>query len=62
MAWLAIDYIDLGEFNKAVDIMEIMYENRDPGVTYMTTWGGYEQMKNNPRYIALLKKMNLPLP
>ena len=62
MAWLAIDYIDLGEFNKAVDIMEIMYENRDPGVTYMTTWGGYEQMKDNPGYIILLKKMNLPLP
>ena len=62
MGWLAIDYIDIGEFNKAVEIMEIMYVNRDPGVTYMTTWGGYEQMKDNPRYIALLKKMNLPLP
>jgi TolB-like protein len=62
MAWLAIDYIDIGEFNKAVEIMEIMYENRDPGVTYLTTWGGYEQMKDNPRYIALLKRMKLPLP
>jgi len=61
-AWLTIDYIDIGEFDKAVEIMEISYENRDPAVTYISTGGSYEQLINNPRYIALLKKMNLPLP
>jgi tetratricopeptide (TPR) repeat protein len=62
MGWLAINYIEIGEFDKAVETMEIMYENKDPGTTYMTTWGGYEQLIENPRYITLLKKMNLPLP
>lgn len=62
LATLAVDYIDLGEFNKAVDVMEILYVSKDAQAPYMTTWGGYEQMKNNSRYIALLKKMNLPLP
>ena len=59
---LTTDYIKIGEFNKAVELMEIIYENRDSGLTYMTTWGSYEQMKDNPGYISLLKKMNLPLP
>jgi tetratricopeptide (TPR) repeat protein len=62
LATLVVDYIDIGAYNKAMDIMEIMYENKDPQLPYMTTWGNYERMKNNPRYITLLKKMNLPLP
>jgi tetratricopeptide (TPR) repeat protein len=62
LATLVVDYIDIGDFNKAVETMEIMYENKDPQLPYMTTWGGYEQMKDNPRYITLLKRMKLPLP
>ena len=62
LATLALDYINVGKFNKAMDVMEYMYKIKDPQLPYMTTWGNYERMKDNPRYITLLKKMSLPLP
>ena len=56
-------YLEIKEYNKAMDWLEKGYEIHSPGMPYM---GGfvrnYEQLRENPRYLALLKKMNLPLP
>ncbi len=53
----AIRYIKLGEYDKAMDYIEQSYENRD--TPYITTnMNYYEQLKDNPRYIELLRKMN----
>lgn len=55
--------LELGNYDKAMDYFEKAYEIHHPNLPY---FGGlandYEQLRENPRYIALLKKMNLPLP
>ena len=54
-------YIMLENYDKAMDYIEEAYENRNMGTAYIATnLNLYNQLKDNPRYIALLKKMNLP--
>jgi TolB-like protein len=59
----ALRYIDLNDYEKAMDCLEEEYEIRDH---YMAGIGTdlylREHLIDNPRYIALLKKMKLPLP
>ena len=56
-------YLTIGEYDKAMDYLEIMYEdnNRNPDLPYQFAKSTYDKMKGNPRYIELLKKMNLPI-
>ena len=56
-------YLYLGKYNKAMDYLEIIYEdnNHNPNLHYYSTKSTYDKMKGNPRYIELLKKMNLPI-
>ena len=45
-----------------MDCLEESYENRDMFITYIkTNIDLHNQMKGKPRYIALLKKMNLTI-
>ena len=45
-----------------MDCLEKNYEMRDMSITYIATNKRiYDQLKDNPRYIELLRKMNLPL-
>jgi len=56
-------YLKIHNYDKALDCYEKAYEIHQPNMTYISTnQYGYDQLKENPRYIALLKKMNLPLP
>ena len=56
-------YLKLKKYDKAMDCLEKEYEMRDMSITYITTKKRlYDQLKDSPRYINLLKKMNLPLP
>jgi hypothetical protein len=41
--------------------LEKGYEIHDPGMPYLRIRIFYPHLKNNPRYIDLLKKMNLPV-
>ena len=56
-------YLTIGEYDKAMDYLEIIYEdnNRNPTLPYLSAKNEYDKMKGNPRYIELLKKMNLPI-
>ena len=56
-------YLVLNNVDKAVDCLEEDYETRDMSIVYhVTNPSIFIPLKDNPRYIALLKKMNLPLP
>ncbi|MFC2124727.1 adenylate/guanylate cyclase domain-containing protein [Bacteroidota bacterium] len=56
-------YLKLNNYDKAMDCLEKEYEIREMFMTYITTnLDIHDQLKDNPRYIELLKKMNLPLP
>jgi class 3 adenylate cyclase/TolB-like protein/tetratricopeptide (TPR) repeat protein len=54
-------YLELGNAERAIDYMEQLYELRNPNAPYISAIDHYNQLKDNPRYIALLDKMNLPL-
>jgi tetratricopeptide (TPR) repeat protein len=56
-------YMYLGDEERAIDHFKNMIE-RDPldGAYLGTNLCFYDQLKDNPRYIALLEKLNLPPP
>ena len=51
-------YLKLGNYDKVMDFMENRYENGEMGAAYFATNEYYPHLKDNARYIALLKKMN----
>jgi len=60
IAGLVNRYLELDQYDKAMDWLEKGYEINHPSMPYIST--RWDQLKDNPRYIELLKKMNLPLP
>jgi tetratricopeptide (TPR) repeat protein len=55
-------YLEINNYEKAMDCYEKGYEIHNPsmpGISGLVR--NYEQLRDNPRYIELLKKMNLPL-
>jgi len=61
--YMSIRYIIANQPDKAMDWIEKGFELHDPVVTYIAATGRYfEQLFGNPRFIEVLKKMNLPLP
>ena len=59
---LARRYLTVKNYDKALDWLEVGVENHRPGMFYISTSTYWDHLKDNPRYIELLKKMNLPLP
>ena len=55
-------YLIMKEYDKAMDYYEKAYEERMWTLAYISLEAiEYPELKYNPRYIALLQKMNLPL-
>lgn len=52
-------YVKLGELDKAMDLIEQAYELHDMDMAYLATNEYFPYLKDDPRYQALLKKMNL---
>jgi TolB-like protein len=60
---MATRYIMANKPDKAMDWIEKGYEIHDPGMPYITTHCfNLDPLFSNPRFIAIIKKMNLPLP
>ena len=53
-------HAERGEFDDAFRALELGYEQRDSGVTGLLDYPFLRKLGNDPRYNALLKKMNLP--
>jgi tetratricopeptide (TPR) repeat protein len=59
----AMRYIWANQPDKAMDWLEKGFEIHDPQMTYITTHAySLHPLFNNPRFIAICEKMNLPLP
>ena len=56
-------YMIIGEYQKAVDNLVIMYKDnsRSPDYPYFSTQHYYERLKGDPRYLDILRDMNLPV-
>ena len=59
---IAQTYIMANQPDKAMDWLEKGLEQKDPGMPNITSIFYFEPLFNNPRFIAICKKMNLPLP
>jgi TolB-like protein len=60
---MAMRYIMANQPDKAMDWLEKGFELHDPGMTYIATKiFNLDPLFNNPRFIDIVKKMNLPLP
>jgi len=58
---LADKYLTVKNYDKALDHYEKAFEIHDPNLPYISNKTTYNEMKDNPRYIELLKKMSLPV-
>jgi tetratricopeptide (TPR) repeat protein len=54
-------YLMAGEYDKAMNYFEKAYEVHSPKLPSISVRSNYDKLKDNPRYIELLKKMNLPV-
>ncbi len=60
---IAYRYLMADQPEKAMDWIEKGFETHDPQTTYITATGGFfKQLYDNPRFISICEKMNLPLP
>jgi tetratricopeptide (TPR) repeat protein len=60
---LGYRYLELNNYDRAMDYYEKAYEIHHPNMPYIGGLvKGYEKLRDNPRYLALVEKMNLPLP
>jgi tetratricopeptide (TPR) repeat protein len=55
-------YFQVGDYEKVIDQLEKLYNRSWGSIPYIATnYYGYNEMKDNPRFVELLKKMNLPV-
>ena len=59
---MAYRYLQVNQLNKAVDYIVKSFEMHEPSMPYIATRGRFGQLYDNPRFIDVLKKMNLPQP
>ncbi len=53
-------YVEAGETSRAVDWLEKGYEVRDQSMPYIG-WPVFDSLRSDPRFQALLRRMNLPV-
>jgi serine/threonine-protein kinase len=51
-----------GEIDSAVEWMERSYEMRDHEIVYMSCLATSEGLRTDPRFLTILRRLNLPLP
>jgi serine/threonine protein kinase/Tfp pilus assembly protein PilF len=54
-------YVGLGELDKAFDWLEKAVDEREPLMLHSGVHPNYDQLRSDPRFQELLRKMNLPL-
>jgi serine/threonine protein kinase/tetratricopeptide (TPR) repeat protein len=57
--WLGATYVALGEKDLALECLEKAYEERDVAIIFLKILPIWDEIRNEPRYKALLKKINL---
>jgi len=58
---MATRYMRVNQPDKAMEWIEKGYELHDQGIAYITVYN-FDPLFDNPRFIAIVEKMNLPMP
>ena len=53
-------HLRAGEHDRVLDWLERGYEARDPNLPYISSTPYYDSVRSDPRFQALLRRMNLP--
>jgi len=59
---LAMKFLIHGKHEKGMDYYETGFEMHDQNMPYISTFAGDDYINSNPRFLAILEKMNLPMP
>ncbi len=51
-------YLGLGEKKEALEWLEKAYEERDSDMVWLKTWPGFDNLRSDPRFQDLLRRMN----
>ncbi|MDH4220429.1 MAG: hypothetical protein OEW23_16860, partial [Candidatus Aminicenantes bacterium] len=57
--WRAAVYLGLGEKNEALENLGKAYLERESILACIKVWPAFDSLRSEPRFKALLKKMNL---
>jgi TolB-like protein/Tfp pilus assembly protein PilF len=57
---IANNYAVAGEYDKSIYWLEVAYEARDPSLPYVTLRHWYSEIREDPRFQDLCRKLNLP--
>jgi len=53
-------YIGLGEKDEAMAWLERAYEDHDQWMVYIKCYPGWDDLRSEPRFQALVRRMNFP--
>jgi tetratricopeptide (TPR) repeat protein len=53
-------YLALGNKEQALKQLEYGYEQRDVWIKELKAWPWFDELKNEPRYKELMRKLNFP--
>ena len=56
----ALVHVGLGEFDMALEWLEIAYRNHDSWMVYLNVWPPLDRLRSDPRFQDLLRRMNFP--
>jgi hypothetical protein len=58
---LAAIYFAKGDEGRAYELLESAVEDRERGVIFLNVSGAFAGQRNDPRFIAIVKRVGLPL-
>ena len=56
----AIVHLGLGEHEEALRWLEAAYEERDVSLVWLKVWWAYDPLRSDPRFQAILDRMDFP--
>ena len=58
--YMALANVGLGDTEQAISWLQEAEEERDPSLSQLSTWPGLDPLRSDPRFQALLRRMNFP--